>query len=84
MNKLSADAIVPGGVLATDHWHVGTYDETCSRCRKPIAEDQAPLLLWGGDNGDWMLSYCEDCLGIPPAERAARHACDPDPAGERA
>ena len=59
---------VPGGVLPDDHWHILISDDTCSRCRKPIPEDQVPLMLWSGD-GSRMLSYCETCLGGPHVYR---------------
>ena len=58
----SLEHFVPGGILPDDHWHILISDDTCSRCRKPIPEDQVPLMLWSGD-GSRMLSYCETCLG---------------------
>ena len=48
-------------ILPTDHVHVGTYDETCSRCRKAIGEDEVPLLMWLPPDGDRMLAYCNAC-----------------------
>lgn len=65
--------MVPGGIKPTDHWHLGTYDETCSRCRQPISDDDVPLLLWANDRHD-MLAYCETCLGTRDAWDAARAA----------
>jgi hypothetical protein len=63
VGNILIEELVPGGILTTDHLHVGTYDETCSRCRKPIPEEQVPLLIWT-NNGDDMRSYCCDCLGV--------------------
>ena len=52
-------------IQPTDFKHIGHYDETCSRCRRKIREEEVPLLLWTDDNpeGDKsiMWSYCEDC-----------------------
>lgn len=59
--SISIEDLIPGGILPTDHLHVGTYDETCSRCRLPIPEEQVPLQLWV-NGGDDMFSFCSDCL----------------------
>ena len=59
----NVEDLVPGGVLPTDFCHVKTFDETCSRCRKAIPEDDIPLLLWIGD-GENMYAYCRDCNGF--------------------
>jgi hypothetical protein len=56
----SIDMFVPQGVLPDDHWHLMTYDETCSRCRKPVPEDENPLIIWSGC-GNNMLVYCDQC-----------------------
>lgn len=66
-----ADAtdLIPGGILATDHWHIGTYDETCSRCRQEIPDHHVPLQIY---NGNSMLSYCETCCGVPEMVTASR------------
>lgn len=60
---ISIEELIPGGILPTDHRDVGLYDETCSRCRKPIPEEQVPLQMWL-NNGEDMYSYCCDCLGV--------------------
>lgn len=60
--KIPVEALVPGGIRPTDFVHHITNDGTCSRCRKPIAEAEVPLMLWPSD-GDDMLIYCESCLG---------------------
>ena len=63
--KIPTEAIVPGGVWPTDHWHVVTNDWTCSRCREPIPDDEVPITLSGEreDGEAVMLIYCEVCLG---------------------
>ena len=61
---LTLDKIIPGGVLETDHRHNFTNDNTCSRCRLEIPEDEVPIILWT-HGGRRMLIYCEPCLGIP-------------------
>ena len=61
--EISIDQLVPGGIRPDDHWHHSTYDDTCSRCRQPIAEDEVPLLIWRGEDGADMLSYCPTCMG---------------------
>lgn len=62
MPDFPIDQIVPGGILPDDRWHILVSDDTCSRCRKPIGEDEVPLLIWSGC-GNNMLSYCERCTG---------------------
>jgi hypothetical protein len=88
----SIETFIPGGVLPDDHWHQVICDDTCSRCRKAIAEDEAPRMIWSGD-GSRMLVYCETCLGGPhdggcspgagdlgaqPVECGDEHRADPD------
>lgn len=48
-------------IRPTDYRHVNHYDETCSRCRRKIAEEEVPFLFWPDDNSNIMWSYCEDC-----------------------
>jgi hypothetical protein len=62
-SPIKIEKLVPGGILPSDRLHVGTYDETCSRCRKPIPEEQVPLLLWTNHGND-LFSFCCDCLGV--------------------
>lgn len=52
-----------GGIRASDHLHVGTNDDTCSRCRRAIREDEVPLMLWVNGGND-MYIYCNDCDGL--------------------
>lgn len=66
---ITPNDLIPGGILETDHWHLGTYDETCSRCRKPIPDHQVPLNLYQGNS---MLSYCEPCCGVPEIQTLSR------------
>lgn len=67
MNPVSIDALVPGGILATDHVHVHTNDGTCSRCRREVPDDDVPLMLWTDAAGERMLIYCQRCTdGKPP------------------
>ncbi len=61
--KVEITALVPGGILATDHWHRKTQDGTCSRCRRPLPEQDVPLMLWS-ESGDDMLIYCERCFAL--------------------
>ena len=61
-------SIVPGGIRASDHVHVGTNDGACSRCRRPIREDEVPIQLFI-DNGHRMLIYCNGCDGSGEAAR---------------
>lgn len=58
--ELDLTALVPGGILETDHVHVSTNDGSCSRCRKAPDDDQVPLLLWSSD-AKKLLIYCQDC-----------------------
>ena len=51
-------------ILPTDHVHVDTFDETCSRCRKTIAEGDVPLLAWLPPDGKKMLAYCTACTAL--------------------
>jgi hypothetical protein len=53
--------LIPGGIKPADHWHRRRNDNTCSRCRNEIADDEVPLMLWSTDGHD-MLIYCEACL----------------------
>lgn len=62
-NPLSIESFVPGGVLPDDHVHHVTNDGTCSRCREVVPDDQVPLMVWFGRDGEDMLAYCEVCLG---------------------
>lgn len=66
----NVEKLVPGGILRTDFCHVDTFDETCSRCRKAIPEDDVPLLLWIGKGKD-MYAYCRDCNGFDDDQRGA-------------
>lgn len=56
-------------ILPTDHVNYKTSDEKCSRCRRPLREDEVPLRFWPESDTNYMLIYCEDCcgdvLGIP-------------------
>jgi len=61
--KLDIADLVPGGILATDHWHIKTQDGTCSRCRRPLPEEDVPLMVWSESRDD-MLIYCERCLSL--------------------
>jgi hypothetical protein len=61
--------IIPGGIRPTDHWHRRTSDDTCSRCRRQVPEDDVPLHLWKNGRTTDMLTYCERCLeGLPPLD----------------
>ena len=44
VDPIDLSLLVPGGILATDHMHA-PGDETCSRCRRSIPDDEVPLLL---------------------------------------
>ncbi len=59
--KMDIGAFVPEGILATDHIHAPAYDETCSRCRRPIPDEEVPLLLWLPPDQVGMLAYCDRC-----------------------
>jgi len=61
MSDILAAFVVPGGIRATDHLHIKTNDGTCSRCRRPVPDDDVPLMIWS-DDGENMLVYCESCL----------------------
>lgn len=60
---MQVEDVLPGGIREADHWHRTTNDYTCSRCRRPIDDDndEVPLLLFSKDGND-MLIYCTDCL----------------------
>lgn len=62
MTHLTIDGIIPGGIAPTDHVHRDTRDDTCSRCRNLVPDDQVPLMLWFNGDRD-MLIYCETCIG---------------------
>ena len=36
---------VPGGILPTDHVHRRTNDNSCSRCRWTVPNDEVPLMF---------------------------------------
>ena len=60
MTTYDISTFVPGGIFKTDRLHHITNDDTCSRCRRPIREDEVPLMLW--PNGGWdMYLFCNDC-----------------------
>lgn len=61
------EEVIPGGIKTTDHWHRGTNDNTCSRCRKDVPEEDVPLMLWANDGED-MLIYCGECAGWDRAD----------------
>lgn len=63
MAHLTYANVIPGGIKPTDFWHRGTNDDTCSRCRKEVPEDDVPIMLWANDGED-MLIFCEACCGI--------------------
>lgn len=65
---LKIDMFVPGGVRPDDHVHHITNDNTCSRCRWKVPDDEVPLLVWIGEKGEDLLIYCETCLAIEPKE----------------
>lgn len=62
--------VVPGGVRSTDFVHRVTNDSTCSRCRKVVPDEEVPVLIWFGDDGEDMLIYCEGCCAGPQQEGA--------------
>jgi hypothetical protein len=64
VTSIDISAIVPGGILPTDHRHDFTNDGTCSRCRKPIPEHEVPIICWT-HGGRRMLIYCNPCTGVP-------------------
>jgi hypothetical protein len=49
-------------ILDTDHLHYKTSDETCSRCRRKLNEDEIPLRFWPKSDTNYMLIYCDDCI----------------------
>jgi hypothetical protein len=53
-------------VLTTDHIHRGTNDNTCSRCRWTVPNDEVALKV--SLSGHDLLIYCETCLRIPKPE----------------
>lgn len=62
--------MIPYGIMPSDNWHIGTNDNTCSRCREEVPNDDVPILIWRGD--DDMLIYCEACLGTREESRLQR------------
>lgn len=68
-NSVRFEDLVPNGILPSDHVHLHVYDETCSRCRKPIPDHEVPLQIF---EGNAMLSYCEPCCGVPAEETLLR------------
>jgi hypothetical protein len=60
-SKVSAEHLVPGGILPGDYWHDGRMDGRCSRCRLPVPERDVPLMIFDSE-GDAVLVYCEACL----------------------
>jgi hypothetical protein len=61
---IAIEDLVPGGILPTDHLHVGVNEGRCSRRRKEVNEDEVPLMLWPqNDGGHSMLIYCPRCMG---------------------
>lgn len=67
---LPIETLVPGGILESDHVHVGTNDETCSRCRRAVPEHEVPILLWL--TPDDLLIYCNVCTQTPDDRGDAR------------
>lgn len=61
MLRLNIREVIPGSILPADHVHWLKHDNTCSRCRKVVPDDEVPLLMWVGKNADDMLIYCEGC-----------------------
>ncbi len=56
------ETTIPGGILDRDHIHAGAEDGTCSRCRRPIPEDEVPVRYWEGDGpGLRIWVYCDGC-----------------------
>jgi hypothetical protein len=43
---------------------IAANDDTCSRCREPVPEDEVPLMIWIGKLRNDLLIYCDRCLGI--------------------
>jgi NAD-dependent SIR2 family protein deacetylase len=44
------------------HLHYITSDNTCSRCRRKIPDDDIPLRFWPKSDPRYMLIYCDDCI----------------------
>ena len=44
------------------HLHYITSDDTCSRCRRKITDDEIFLRFWPRENRNYMLIYCDDCI----------------------
>lgn len=63
--ELTLGDLIPGGILESDHRHHITNDNTCSRCRRLVAENEVPLMAWVGEEGEDLLIYCSACLGWP-------------------
>lgn len=53
------------------HRHYITSDDTCSRCRRKIADDEIPLRFWPKSDRNYMLIYCDACIGhvMIPADK---------------
>ena len=49
-------------IRKTDYLHYITSDETCSRCRRKIPDEDIPLRFWPRENRNYMLIYCDDCI----------------------
>lgn len=69
--QIQPSDLIPGGIKHDDHWHIGIDDGTCSRCRKPVPDNNVPLRLFSPDGND-QLVYCEPCCGVPPEVTAMR------------
>lgn len=54
-------SIIPGGIKPTDFCHKETNDNTCSRCRRAIREDEIPITLWRDSDPNDMWIFCNDC-----------------------
>lgn len=68
MPAVSLETLVPGGIKPTDRWHMETNNNTCSRCRAEVPDEDCPLLLWD-ESGNNMLIYCERCLAWSDDEK---------------
>lgn len=83
------ETLIPGGVLDRDHIHAGGDDGTCSRCRRPIREDEVLVRYCEGDGtGPCIWLYCDDCIGFGegaggPRRGAGTAADRPGAPGER-
>jgi len=49
-------------IRKTDHLHYITSDDTCSRCRRKIPDDDIPLRFWPKSDRNYMLIYCDNCI----------------------